>query len=307
MAPGRPLKVGVYLPSSERVVLWPERIAMVRAAESVGLDSNWVPDHLLHRRADGTRAPWEAWTSLAGLAAATSMILLGPLVAATSFHSPAMLAKMAATVDQISGGRLILGLGAGWNVTDYTAFGFPFDHRISRFEEAFTIIRTLLRDGAIDFRGRYYEIRDCELLPRPARAGGPPLVVGSAGERMLRITLPYVAGWNGWYDWFGNTPAGVVPLLERVDRVCREVGRDPLTVERTATLQVRLPGWIGIRSVTETTVGAISPIAGSPQQIADALRGFAQAGLDHVQLLLDPITEGSIEALGPVLELLDHG
>ncbi len=280
---------------------------MVRVAEGIGLDSIWVSDHLLIRGDAGNAAPWEAWTSLGALAAVTSTIQLGPLVAATSFHNPAMLAKMATTVDEISGGRLVLGLGAGWYEGDYTAYGFPYDHRISRFEEAFTIIRTLLRDGAIDFRGQYYEARDCELLPRSARPGGPPLMVGSIGERMLSITLPHVEQWNGWYDWFGNTAAGVTPLLERLDRVCREVDRDPRTLQRTVALQVRLPGWIGIGPATETPIGAITPIGGTPEQIADALRGFGPAGIDHVQLLLDPITERSIDSLGPVLELLDRG
>src|SRR5664279_2234644 len=119
---------------------------MARAIEAVGFDAVWVGDHLLYRW-DGiaeARGPWECWTMLAAIAAVTSRITLGPLVASTSFHAPAMLAKQAATVDEISGGRLILGLGAGWNETEYAAFGFPFDHRIGRFEEAFTIIRTCL-------------------------------------------------------------------------------------------------------------------------------------------------------------------
>src|SRR6476619_3699520 len=152
--PGRPLGVGVQLPEGDREVRCPELRAIARTAEAVGFDSIWVGDHLLYRYADGsTRGPWEAWTTLAGLAEATERIALGPLVAATAFHAPAMLAKLAGTVDEISGGRLILGLGAGWNETEFAAFGFPFDHRISRFEEAFTIIRTLLAEGHIDFDG----------------------------------------------------------------------------------------------------------------------------------------------------------
>src|SRR3954466_5477375 len=192
MAANRPLRLGIQMPEVEREVRWPEYVAMVRRAEEVGFDSLWLGDHLLYRLAAGsTRGPWEVWTMLAGLAAATSRIRLGPLVASTAFHAPAMLAKLAATVDEISGGRLVLGLGAGWNETEFAAFGFPFDHRIDRFEEAFTIIRTLLRDGAIDFQGRYYQPRDCELLPRPARSGGPPILIGSSGPRMLRITMPH--------------------------------------------------------------------------------------------------------------------
>ncbi len=137
---------------------------------------------------DGPRGPWEAWSLLAALATVTDHVQLGPLVASTSFHNPAMLAKKAATVDEISGGRLIVGLGAGWNRTEYDAFGFPFDHRASRFAEAFTIIRTLLRDGHVDFAGKYHTARDCQLVPRP-RPGGPPLMVGSIGPRLLNETL----------------------------------------------------------------------------------------------------------------------
>ena len=157
----------------------------------------------------------------------TSRVEIGPLVASTSFHEPGVLAKMAMTVDEISGGRLILGLGAGWNETEYDAFGFPFDHRISRFEEAFTIIRTLLREGAIDFEGSYYTLRDCELLPRGPRPQGPPLLIGSSGPRMLRITAPHVQAWNAWFATYGNTAAGLAEQRELVDAACCEVGRDP--------------------------------------------------------------------------------
>ena len=172
--PSRPLGVGVQLPEVEREVRWPELRAIARTAEQAGFDSIWFGDHLLYRYESGeTRGPWEAWTTLAGLAEATERVAIGPLVAATAFHHPFMLAKQAATVDEISGGRLVLGLGAGWNPVEFAALGAPFDHRISRFEEAFTIVRTLLRDGYIDFEGEFFTARDAELLPRPARPGGP--------------------------------------------------------------------------------------------------------------------------------------
>jgi len=218
----RPLRVGVQLPEVEREVRWPEYVEMARRAEAVGFDSLWLGDHLLYRYDDGsTRGPWEMWTMLAALAASTSRIRLGSLVASTAFHAPAMLAKLATTVDEVSGGRLILGLGAGWNEPEFRAFGFPFDHRIDRFEEAFTIVRTLLQDGAIDFDGRYFQARDAELLPRPSRPGGPPLLIGSIGPRMLRITLPHVQAWNVWYADTANTPAGLEPHLGLVDGISR--------------------------------------------------------------------------------------
>jgi probable F420-dependent oxidoreductase len=303
----RPLRVGVQLPEVERVVRWPEYLAMARAAEDVGFDTLWLGDHLLYRYADGsTRGPWEVWTMLSALAASTSRIRLGPLVASTAFHAPAMLAKLAATVDEVSGGRLILGLGAGWNETEFRAFGFPFDQRISRFEEAFTIVRTLLRDGAVDFAGRFFQARDCVLLPVPARAGGPPLMVGSIGPRMLEITLPHVQQWNVWYADTGNTPAGLEPHLRFVDEVCRRVGRDPGEVERTAAVLVRLPGGTG-RVMGDTTQAAIPPLQGAPDAIAARLREYADLGVAEVQLVVDPITVESIQALAPVLAALDGG
>ena len=301
----RPLKVGVQLPEVEREVRWPELLAMARRAEDVGFDSLWVGDHLLYRTPDGAKGPWEAWSMLAALAASTSRVELGPLVAATSFHAPAMLAKKAATVDEISGGRLILGLGAGWNETEYRAFGFPYDHRVSRFEEAFTIIRTLLREGAIDFVGRYFEARDCELVPRGPRPGGPPLMVGSIGERMLAITAPHVDAWNGWYSWYGNRPDGLAPLMARVDAAAAAAGRSPGEITRTAAVLVRLTGGRG-RLQGVASEPAPEPIEGSPEAIAEALRSFAPAGIGHLQLVLDPISETSIAQMAPVLELLDR-
>jgi alkanesulfonate monooxygenase SsuD/methylene tetrahydromethanopterin reductase-like flavin-dependent oxidoreductase (luciferase family) len=304
--PGRPIRVGIQLPEVERVVRWPEYVAMARAAEDAGFDTLWLGDHLLYRYEDGTsRGPWEVWTMLAAIAASTSRIRLGPLVAATAFHAPPMLAKLAATVDEISGGRLILGLGAGWNETEFRAFGFPFDHRISRFEEAFTIIRTLLAEGSIDFDGRFFQARDCELLPRPTRPGGPPLMVGSVGPRMLEITLPHVHQWNVWYRQSENTAGGLEPLLRQVDEACLAVGRDPTTLEKTSAVLVRLPGGTG--RLTKYDESEVAPVEGSPAGIADRLREFAAIGLAEVQLVVDPITIESVEALRPVLAELDRG
>jgi alkanesulfonate monooxygenase SsuD/methylene tetrahydromethanopterin reductase-like flavin-dependent oxidoreductase (luciferase family) len=208
----RQLLVGVQLPEVEWEVPFPELIRMAQSAEAVGFDSVWLGDHLLYDLAVGPRGPWEVWTSLAALAASTERVLLGPLVASAGFHEPAMLAKQAATVDGISGGRLILGLGSGWNEREYRAFGFPFDRRVSRFEEAFTIIRTLLADGEIDFTGEFYRVENCVLHPRASRPGGPPLMVGSTRPRMLSITLPHVDAWNVWWSDYGNTPAGFAEL-----------------------------------------------------------------------------------------------
>jgi alkanesulfonate monooxygenase SsuD/methylene tetrahydromethanopterin reductase-like flavin-dependent oxidoreductase (luciferase family) len=301
----RPLKIGVQLPEVEYVTSWREVREMAVTAEGIGLDSVWLGDHLLYQWEDNpSRGPWEAWTSLAAIAAVTQRIELGPLVAATSFHNPAMLAKKAATLDEISGGRLILGLGAGWNEAEYRAYGFPFDHRVSRFEEAFTIIRTLLRDGRIDFDGAYYQLRDCELLPRGPRPHGPPLMVGSEGDRMLSITLPHVQAWNAWFEWFGNNVEGYRPLRAKVDEACRRAGRDPAEVERTLALFVAFGDAVG-RSRGDLNAPQELPLPGDPAALADALRAFAAEGVGHVQLVLDPITAESIGRLAPALTLLD--
>jgi alkanesulfonate monooxygenase SsuD/methylene tetrahydromethanopterin reductase-like flavin-dependent oxidoreductase (luciferase family) len=302
----RQLKVGVQLPEVEREVRWPELLDMTRAIEDTGFDSVWVGEHLLYRWPDRPpRGPWEAWTLLAAIAAVTSRIELGPLVACTNFHNPALLAKQAATIDEVSGGRFILGLGAGWNEAEFRAYGFPFDHRIDRFEEAFTIIRTLLREGAIDFDGRWYQARDCELLPRGPRPAGPPLMIGSVGPRMLRATLPYVDAWNVWFNDTGNRPAGVAPLRQLVDATCTGLGRDPAGVERTVAVLIRLPGGSG--RLQGTSANPAPPLEGSPSELADVLRAFAAEGIGHVQLVLDPITLGSIRALEPTLVELDRG
>ena len=302
----RPLKVGVQLPEVEYVASWDEQRRMAQTAEAIGLDSIWVGDHLLYR-GDGlpTRAPWEAWTSLAALAAVTRRVQIGPLVASTSFHNPAMIAKKAATLEEISAGRLILGLGAGWNEAEYAAYGFPFDHRVSRFEEAFTIIRTLLRDGRCDFAGTYYRLDDCELLPRGPRAAGPPLMIGSEGPRMLSITLPHVQSWNAWFTWFGNGPDGYRRLRQKVDDACRTAGRDPAEIERTVALFVAFPGARG-RSMGDLKTEFADPISGEPAVLEPILRAFADEGVGHVQLVLDPINADTIRALVPTLERLDR-
>ena len=303
----RPLKVGVQLPEVERVVRWPELAEMARTAEGIGLDSIWVGDHLLYRdRGKDPVAPWEAWTQLAALAAITTRVEIGPLVAATSFHNPAMLAAKANAVDEISGGRLILGLGAGWNETEYRAFGFPFDRRVSRFEEAFTIIRGLLRDEHADLRGAFSRVEDLPLLPPPHRPGGPPLMVGSIGPRMLEITLPHVDAWNAWHAWFDNSVEGYLPLRDRVDAACRAVGRDPGGVERTLALLIGFGDAVG-RPAGDVSEPESEPIPGEdPEALAATLREFADAGVAHVQLVLDPITVESISALEPMLASLDR-
>src|SRR5207253_2210090 len=191
----RPLRVGIQLPEVEREVRWPEVVAIARAAEEAGFDSIWLGDHLLYR-ADGRpeRGPWDVWTQLAALAAVTERVEVGPLVACTAFHPPGILARMAASVDEVSGGRLVLGIGAGWNEVEFRAFGIPYDRRVTRFEEAFEIVRRLLAGERVTFSGSFYSVEDAVLLPPPARR--VPMMLGAHGERMLAAGLPHVDAWN---------------------------------------------------------------------------------------------------------------
>jgi alkanesulfonate monooxygenase SsuD/methylene tetrahydromethanopterin reductase-like flavin-dependent oxidoreductase (luciferase family) len=297
------LLVGIQLPEVEWEVPFPELIRMAQAAEAVGFDSVWLGDHLLYDLPVGPRGPWEVWTSLAALAASTERVLLGPLVASAGFHEPTMLAKQAATVDAISGGRLIVALGSGWNEREYRAFGFPFDHRVSRFAEAFTIIRTLLADGAIDFAGEYYHVENCVLHPRPVRQGGPPLMVGSVRPRMMSITLPYVDSWNVWWSDYGNTPTGFAEIKSAVDAAAIEAGRTS-TIEATCAVFVQLPEGGG-RQMGGYGKSKVEPVRGSAQEVADQIAAFAAAGASHVQLVVDPITLDSIEWFSEVLSMLD--
>lgn len=301
----RPLHVGVQLPEVERRVPWPELLSMARTAEAVGLDSLWVGDHLLYDLPDGTaRGPWEVWTSLGALAAATERITLGPLVASLGFHDPAMLAKMAATVDGVAAGRLVLGVGAGWNEREYRAFGLPYDRRVDRFEEAFHLVRRLLAGETVTHAGAFSTLERCVIDPPAAWPGAPPIMVGSIGPRMLGITLPHVWGWNVWYSQFGNTPEGFARIVADVARRATEVGRDPATLVNTAAVYVRAPGGRG-RTMGDLADEGIAPVSGSPVDVAATLARFAAAGAHHVQVVLDPITQSSIEWLGEVLVALD--
>jgi alkanesulfonate monooxygenase SsuD/methylene tetrahydromethanopterin reductase-like flavin-dependent oxidoreductase (luciferase family) len=293
------MRIGVQLPEVEWEVPFDELIVMAKTAESVGFDSLWLGDHLLYDLHVGDRGPWEVWTSLAAIAASTTTIHLGPLVASTSFHAPAMLAKQAATVDAISDGRLILGLGAGWNRREYDAFGFPYDHRVSRFAEAFTIVRTLLREGSIDFHGEFYDLDRCVLHPR-ARPEGPPLMVGSVGPRMLDISLPHVDSWNIWWSQYGNTVEGFRSEKQRVDERIAALGRTGEIVA-TAAVAVQLDGGVGRQMGDDNDFDRVRPLTGSPDELADQLREFEAAGAAHVQLVVDPITRQSIEWLADVL------
>jgi probable F420-dependent oxidoreductase len=297
----RPLRVGIQLPEVERDVRWPEYARMARGAEAAGFDSIWLGDHLLYRDDGGPeRGPWEAWTLLAALAAITERVAIGPLVSCVGFHNPGMLAKLAANVDEISGGRLVFGVGAGWNRAEFDAFGYPYDHRVSRFEEAFAILRPLLAGDRVTFHGDYWHAQDLVLLPEPARR--VPIMVGSNAPRMLSITLPHADSWNTWYDDYGNTVEGFVEINDRISDAAREAGRALGDIERSVCVAVSLPGAVNDRPYDKD----IAPLEGPSDRIAEHLRLLAEAGANEAILVANPITSSTIRILGDVVGLLDR-
>jgi alkanesulfonate monooxygenase SsuD/methylene tetrahydromethanopterin reductase-like flavin-dependent oxidoreductase (luciferase family) len=311
---GLTLPLGVGALGDGQPVRWAQIREIARMAEAVGFDSLMAPDHLLFRKSPAgdtmmvnmpegkTRGVWEGWTILSGVAEATSRIHLGPLVACSSFRNPALLAKMADTLDEVSDGRLILALGAGWHQPEYTAFGYPYDHRVSRFEEALQVIVPLLREGRVDFQGRYYQARDCELQPRGPRRAGPPIVIGAQGPRMLRL----VARWADRYD--GDYQLSAEPLgakFAALDAACREVGRDPKAMARGAGIRIAFGDGAG--GVAEYDFGGMRMTVrrGTPEEILANLRGFAAAGVEHLTCnVVDPPGLRGLERFAPLMEAL---
>lgn len=300
------MKVGLILPlveGDEGPMSFGELRDFALHAEARGFDSLWLVDHLL-LRAPGqpTRGIWECWTMLAALAAATSRITLGTLVTCTAFRSPALLAKMAADVDAISGGRLILGLGAGWYEAEFTAFGFPFDHTVSRFDEALQIIVPLLREGAVDFRGQYYSAEGCELRPPPVRQGGPPILIGSFKPRTMRLTARYADLWNTC--WLGDTSM----LPERraaLDEACAAEGRDPASLPSTVGIMVAGPGnRRGSLDPGRALGGPSRVLSGPIEDVAAGLRAHQGQGVAHAICSLDPATTATVDWLADALPAL---
>ena len=279
---------------------WKDVIALARKAEAIGFDSVWVADHTVFRfEGVPTHGRWECWSVLAALAAATDRVEIGPLVTCMGFRNPALLAKIAETVDEISGGRLTLALGAGWHEPEFTSYGYPFDHRASRFEEGFHIVRDLVRTGRADFQGAFSSVNDCELRPRGPRPNGMPIMIGTNGPRLLRLTAQYADSWNT--TWIRH-PHQVPPLRDAVDAACLSVDRDPATLERTACVFLDLPNLTGRWSWNEPQ----PPEPLEAAAAAERIHGFAEEGLSHIMLWLDPCTEAGIETFAETLALLDQ-
>ncbi len=295
----RHLRIGVQLPEVERDVRWPEYRALARAAEEAGFDSIWLGDHLLYRDEGRPECgPWDAWTMLAALAGVTERVALGPLVACLAFHPPGLVARMAAAIDEISGGRFVLGVGSGWNETEFRAFGLPFDHRASRFLESFEIVRRLLAGERVTSAGRYWQVEDAVLLPPPARA--TPIMLGTSGPRQLAATLAHAHSWNTWWDAYGNTPEGFATVNAGISAIAADAGCAPDAVARSACALVSLAPAARERPRTD-----VAPVTGSARAIARHLHDLAEAGADEAILVLDPIGEASIRACAAVVAALD--
>ncbi len=301
------MRVGLFLTpwieaDTGGVPPWRDVLARARYAEQAGFDSIWVSDHLLIQPEGEPRiGGWEGWSLIAALAASVSRVEIGALVMCLLWRNPALMAKMADTVDEISGGRLILGVGAGWHEPEFRGFGYSYERRIDRFAEALAILSPLLRDGRVDFQGEHYSARDCELRPRGPRQGGPPVMIGALANRprVLRLAAQYADIWNAWLAWEDNSPAAIPPLREAVDAACRDVGRDPATLTRSVSTQIDYPGG------RETREPGARPLKGTPEELAEILRGFARVGIDDVQIVLNPNTMVSVERFAPTLALLD--
>lgn len=311
------LKIGVLVPQSgigERYTSWKDAQAFGRRAEELGFDSLWMIDHFLIRQGrlaqQGGAPPspeldalptvgvWDCWTWMAALASSTSRVELGQVVTCTGYRNPALLAKMADTVDEISGGRVILGLGAGDYADEHRSFGVPFEGRVGRFEEALQIIHPLLRTGQVDFEGQHYTARECELRPRGPRREGPPILIGAiAGKpRMLRLMTQYADIWNAWYAFSDSSPSQVPAARDAVDAACLKHGRDPRTLERSVTVAVTTPGR---RMPYPNAV----PISGTPEEVAETFKAFEREGINHIQVWLAPMRVEALEWLAPALEM----
>ena len=290
------MKIGLMLPLGEDETNgFADLRAMAIAAEEGGLDSVWGADHLIFRSDGETTGIHECWTVLTAIAAVTSRVEIGPLVLALPFRNPALVAKMAAELDEVSGGRLILGLGCGWHEPEFEAFGYPFDHRVSRFDEGLQVTVPLLREGLVNFTGEYHRAIDADLRPRPIREGGPPILIAGKQPRMLELVVRDADQWNA--AWYGN-PDEADELRERLTRLRAALdaaGRDPATLTLTAGIFVAFEG-----------ADADAPkraIRGTTEEIAAQLAGYAELGISHLIAHTFPRTVDAVSRLGEAAAL----
>ena len=281
------MKIGLMLPLGESEAGgWTNLRAMAVAADEHGLDSVWGADHLIFRENGETEGIHECWTVLTAVAAVTSRVEIGPLVLALPFRNPALVAKMAAQLDEISGGRFILGIGCGWHEPEFDAFGYPFDHRVSRFEEGLRIAAPLLRGQRVTFEGSYHRAIDAELRPAPIRNGGPPILIAGKQPRMLRLVAEHADQWNA--AWYGH-PDEADQLRTRLGDLRAALdatGRDPSTLTITVGIFVAVEGAEG--DVPERA------LRGSVEEIGRALAGYADLGVDHLIAHVFPRTPDAV-------------
>ena len=297
------MRVGIVLPIAESdgehgTPSYPFIRDIAVGAEAAGLDSVWVFDHLLFRSDGKTEGIHECWTLLSAVADATDRVELGTIVMCTAFRNPALLAKMAATLDHISSGRLILGIGCGWHDPEYEAFGYPTDHKVSRFEESLEVISGLIRDGRADLEGQFVTARDAVLVP-PARRD-LPILIAAKRPRMLELTARHADAWN--MAWFGLPDERLATLRADLHAACERVGRDPATLTDTVGMVVQYP-----ESVWPAFELSPRAISGSRSDIADGLAAHAAAGADHLIVVLEPCTPATLAEFGEAVALFRAG
>jgi alkanesulfonate monooxygenase SsuD/methylene tetrahydromethanopterin reductase-like flavin-dependent oxidoreductase (luciferase family) len=292
------MKVGLMVPFSEGeegARSWAELRALVQAADEVGLDSIYAADHLLFRDTDEgearTSGIHEAFTMLAGFAAVTRRAEIGPLVAAIPFRNPALLAKMAAGIDEIAEGRFVLGVGCGWHEPEFTAFGYEFDHRVSQFAQGMEIVAGLLRTGRADFSGRWQSARDAVLLPPGPRPGRIPILIAGKRPRMLSLVARYADRWNA--AWYGRWEEAdeLRSRLASLRSALETAGRDPATLSLTVGLDVAFPAL----APDARTDGVI---AGTAEEVGEAFGAYDRAGFDEVICHCEPATPDGMAELG---------
>lgn len=294
------MKIGVLInhtndPVTGDIPSYSEIREMAQAIEDSGFDSAWLVDHLLFRFGDeGTAGIWECWTLLSALAEVTNKVELGTLVLCNPFRNPALLAKMAHTLDEVSQGRLILGIGAGWHQPEFDAFGFPFDHRVGRFEEALQIMKPLLQGKTADLDGKYYHVQKCEIVPPGPRPEGIPLLVASFRPRMLRLTARYADQWNT--AWLGD-PQSLEERVESMRNACTDEDRDPSTLTVTVGISIAFP------ELGECKSFADEPLSGSVDELAKAFSAYEAAGADHLIINISPYGLPALERVAEATHL----
>jgi alkanesulfonate monooxygenase SsuD/methylene tetrahydromethanopterin reductase-like flavin-dependent oxidoreductase (luciferase family) len=313
------LKIGLLLPNwtasmNGHTPRAAEVVDIALLAEQVGFDTVWVADHFYYEpytdfqvvgvelpdEFDGVKnGAWECWTLVSAIASATSRVQIGTLVSNSGFRNPTLLARIADTVDDLSDGRLILGLGAGDFVTEHRAYGYPFERRVGRFEEALSIILPLLRGETVSLEGEFYSAHEASLMPKAARASGPEIMIGTllGAPRMSRLVAQNADLWNCNIAFGDSRVAHYRTVWQPLEAACLKHGRDPATLKRHAT--------VGVNLTTEPypVPGAV-PFAGEPAQIAERFAEYAAAGVEHVSIMPHPWTPEGVETFGKVLEAL---